>query len=366
MAIEISKAQAAIIAVVLVAVGGGGAFMVMGNIGDTGVGPGDNSSGTPSNGDELAPGVTDQGIQNASKILQAHYDIARNASSFQVTHIESGENSKRETVVTTKNGSILIDRKVYRGDTVIQTDNFWSNSPVTYHRNIIHAQNEQDQVKYEKLDQTPPFETVLQINTLGQAVNAFNFKYKTSKKIAGTQAHVYTITGVSQATDQQFKSVGGKMVVQDNGLVRTFQSSVTIQRNGSSKSFSTTYKIRKVNDVGTMNPSWVSDAKQKVAPDVTLSAQSASDKNYVTVTVDNGTLPKGSRVFFGDKKGNTYEMTVEGNLQSGTTLYVYVNSDDQLEVASSKPDPSMTKSFEEANVIVFGPDGTVLLDKIFK
>ena len=293
----------------------------------------------------LPPGVTEDGVSNATALLEAHQD-ALAATGYE---FESRSNYSMGGVATVSEQSGTVakaffpyvshaDATVERGNQTVEYDlDQWGNESLT----LVRIQTE-NRTQYQKLfyeeggERSPslgsggPFvnrsDVEASVSGTGLIASALAMSNFTVESVETVDGHTLTTLRAEEVNESggfgtaNVSQFDGTLVVDERGLVREVNVSMAFESGfGGENRLAYHFEIVRTGPVVVQRPAWTDEALESSSARISID----SEETYFTVTNRGGDrLPNGTEIQVSHGDVNT-TLTLEQSLRPGETAYVY-------------------------------------------
>lgn len=322
---------------------------------------------TPLPGGQLAPGITDAGIENVTALFAAH-QRELTASGF-VTESRSqavyqGTTTDRVawTVTVAPGGERVRTHAVeYREDGTQITGDIWSNAT-----HDITRRDEAGDVSYTV---RPRFITDDTIVWSGSAAHVQLYSAADLFEVASVDTrdglrYVTLSLAPDRDTEGHYPGVEATVVVDERGRIHSVESRMQYEED---TTWITSYRVTEIGDADPQPPAWLDAVPPSAALFLQLNAGVTPDGVVVLEHIGGDPVPAGTRVVV-TADGTTYETEFRGAFEDGHVRYVAI-VDGDLTLSTREPTEGFTPLPSGRDVIVrisvVTSDGVELLDEAY-
>ncbi|WP_267643543.1 hypothetical protein [Haloarchaeobius amylolyticus] len=305
---------------------------------------------------ELAPGVTEAGLDNPIRLLEAH-QRALLTDGFVVqqttTVAHDGVEEVRLTQTTTAGPGGEIVRQTARstgydadGTEIVTDVDLWLNQTTRVLRHVEAGETTFDVGERVTLPGDMVWSGGLQ-REVQTAATAYRVTTGPDADTVRLEAALDRV-GSDGETDTTVT-----LAVDDSGVIR---SAETVVEYGDGTAYRTTYTVERLGVTAPERPDWVDEVPASAALELGLDLESFDDSTVTLVHTHGDAVPAGSTVTL-ESGGVVYETTLVEPFRGGT-LTLWVDGDGELRVAPEGAGSDATTAFgDELSVTVRAPDG---------
>lgn len=292
----------------------------------------------PSSG--YPPGVGETGVQNASRLVDAHVDaLADDSYAFEfersstdveddprqvlnhTTRVTGGSNgtavlTRANKTATVVNGTVVLQRFALRTQADSATSTTWSMGETHVQRFTEgdgHHYYEQF-AERPRTDGLPP-----RLATVQEILREYDFAV-TSRTVRDGETFVVLEPETPSTEADETLTVDGRLVVDLSGRIHAFEFSSTRVEGHIRETQSVSYSLT-LTDVGEIPaPAWTDDAQR--ALDASLDVEDTFDNDHLRVDHHGGdALPAGSTLVV-EHDEQTYRLTLDERFAPGESRFV--------------------------------------------
>jgi hypothetical protein len=337
----------------------------------------------PAEGDP--PGVDESGVQNASRLVDAHVDALAGESyafefersstdveddprqvlnhSMRVTGRSNGTAvlTRANKTATDVNGTVVLQRFGLRTQADTATSTTWSMGDT----HVQRFTEGDDHHYYEQFSERPKYDGLApRLASIQELLREYEFAV-TDRTVRGGETFVVLEPEPSTTDADETVTVDGRLVVDLSGRIHSVEFSATHSRDYSRETQSVSYSLT-LRDVGKLPaPSWTDDAQR--ALDASLDVEDTFDNEDLRVDHHDGDpLPAGSTlvVEHGDE---TYRLTLDEQFEPGESRFITFPENETAAILSTEEPPLDYPQLSGVyKVYAFGPDGLPAEDGVIR
>jgi len=321
--------------------------------------PTDSPTSTPSAADELAPGITRDGILNPVALMSAH-QASLLESGFVVNQtVEStydGQPSNRlelQTIVGPA-GEVAYRTAVSsgfdaEGAEAVITNDLWINTTAQISRHI-----EDGSTTYDVQPRLYPPESLVWFGSLQRDIQFAAGEYEVTAVEQRNGVRVVTLEAeIDRVGNDGIVDTTSTLVVAETGVIRHAETAVTYEEG---TIYRTTYDVIEQGRAAPEPPGWLDAVPPSAALDVGLDIFEFDETSIELVHLHGDAVPAGSIVSV-VSNGTLYEVTLDAPFRDGSR-YLWIDPTGTLRATESPPTSEEAESLDkEVTVQVHAPDG---------
>lgn len=353
-------------------------LLAMGALGASGAVP----AASQAANEPLPPGVGNEGVTNESALVDGHRTAVNETGATLALESEYGVNDSygsTQSTTSTFGAGVTPFRLRTTGtyadgnETVRYVSDQWANETVLLSK-VGYANRTEYTKQYLNNTAGPadPFSEGLprryvEEQATGEALvegtlSLGNFTVESTERVGDETLTTLTATGVDESEVNGSIAVerfDATLVVNEDGRVRTLNTSVSYEQNGTTYAYSYDLELLATGDAEPLEPLWSDRAVAQPAVSVEMNATDS----YFALTNDGpDALPANSSIE-ATHDGQTVNLTLSEGLGVGETMYIYYPGDDgPARLAATPPSPeNATALAGEYDFEIRTPDGTTIV-----
>lgn len=314
---------------------------------------------------ELPPGVSEDGIDDANALLEAHESLLDEQGAVTVTNttVEAprGALTSNSTVTFGADGSIDVRTTTSVGRGSFETLQYTNGSVSVIRQITPQAERQTAFTGSSQVEQQAGLTGVQPILAAGEF----------SVAETGEGSVTLTVDGLADDANEGTSTVGnfteldGQLVVTDAGLIESLELTVTQEVDGDETTSVVDYEVTETGVDSAPRRGWVDEVlAEENIPQLTYER---TDGAIAITNEGDEPIPRGSliSVFEADSDGGTtdqYSVQLRNTLEPGETVYVYRTSPDSADGEQSveeRPDADTAPVDGEVRVVIQGQGGIV-------
>ncbi|MFC7229879.1 hypothetical protein N0B31_20940 [Salinirubellus salinus] len=315
-------------------------------------------------GAQLAPGITDDGIENPVALLNAHQRELL-AEGFVVeqtiTSTYAGEPSNRLVLTTTvgPGGEVAFQNATATGydsggnESVI-TSQVWLNQST-----MLSYRVEAGEPSYQVRDRTYPPEWFVWFGSLQRDIQFAADEYEVTDVERVDGVRVVTLeASIDRVANDGVDDTIGLLRVDERGVIRHAETNVTYEEG---TTYRTVYDVAELGVAPPAPPAWVDDVPPSASLQLELDIFEFDERGVELVHLYGDSVPANSTVTL-TSNGTTYEKTLDEPFGDGSR-YLWVDDEGTLRATATPPDEGTVQPLgREVTVTVRAPDGLRLFE----
>lgn len=314
---------------------------------------------------ELPPGVSEDGIDDANALLEAHESLLDEQGAVTVTNttVEAprGSLTSNSTVTFGADGSIDVRTTTSVGRGSFETLQYTNGSVSVIRQITPQAEQQTAFTGSSQVEQQAGLTGVQPILAAGEF----------SVAETGEGSVTLTVDGLADDANEGTSTVGnlteldGQLVVTDAGLIESLELTVTRAVDGDETTSVVDYEVTETGVDSAPRRGWVDEVlAEENIPQLTYER---TDGAIAITNEGDEPIPRGSliSVYEADSDGGTtdqYSVQLRNTLEPGETVYVYRTSPDSADGEQSveeRPDADTAPVDGEVRVVIQGQGGIV-------
>jgi hypothetical protein len=315
-------------------------------------------------GAQLAPGITDDGIENPVALLSAHQRELL-AEGFvveqRVSSTYNGTPSNRLVLTTTvgPGGEVAFQNATstgsdFEGEERVITSQVWLNQTT-----MLSYRVEAGEPSYEVRDRTYPPEWFVWFGSLQRDIQLAADEYEVTGVERVDGVRVVTLeASVDRVANDGVDDTTALLRVDERGVVRHAETNVTYEEG---TTYRTVYDVVELGVAPPAPPAWADDIPPSASLQLELDVFEFDERSVELVHLHGDRVPANSTVTL-TTNGTTYETTLDEPFGDGARSF-WVDADDTLRVTATPPEEGTFQSLgREVTVTVRAPDGLRLFE----
>jgi len=313
----------------------------------------------PDSEQQLAPGVTRDGIVNPVELMSAHQRELL-AAGYEIN----------QTVVSTYNGSISNRLVVHTtagpgGEIAYQNGTSYgydADSNGTAIRNamwlnttaMVTRHVEAGSTTYRVQPRLYPPESLIWYSGLQRDIQFAADEYEVTGVDQRDGVRVVTLeASIDRVTGDDVDDTTSTLRIDENGVIRDAETEVNY---GSGNVYHTSYTVEQLGSEPPARPAWLDAVPPSASLNVEMDVFGFDETSAELVHTGGDAAPAGSVVTV-VSNGTLYEATLDESFRDGT-LYLWIDEDDDLQMTSERPDSNAARELGPVvTVTVRAPDG---------
>ena len=315
-------------------------------------------------GAQLAPGITEDGIENPVALLSAHqrelladgFVVEQRVSS---TYNGTPSNQLVVRVTSGPGGEVAFQNATSSGfdsdgEVSVIRSQIWMNQTASLSYRV-----EEGEPSYEVRDRLFPPESLVWFGGLQRDIQFGASEYAVTNVETVDGMRVVTLeASIDRVGNDGVDDTTGLLRVDQRGVIRHAETSVTYDEG---TTYTTTYDVVALGVDPPARPAWADDIPPSASLNLELDVFAFNETSVELVHLFGDAVPAGSTVTL-QTNGTLYETTLDGPFGEGSR-YLWVDANGTLRATSAAPtDEAATTLGTEATVTVTAPDGLELFE----
>lgn len=340
------RALAALGLAVLLTTAGCSALPVGGN--DNPLGDDGTTDGPASEADaKYPPGVTDNGIENASDLLSVHHNRLGAEGSFTLdfsqTVTQDGEvvsNRSRDVKMNNQTAMAIV---MQDGET---TERTWSNGSQTVQELSVKLEDGSTETRASVRPGAFGVRRYMSERSVSTVITAMEYENEGTETLRGKTVFKLNSTGISDKNILEdaysaaaIRNADATVWVTPKGQILKMDVSVDmLDQDGQRTTVDNTYEIKNVGQTSVNEPNWVTEARSDATK---LNGELSENQRYLKITHEGG-QPIEDGLLQVYVSGNQLRETTDLTISEGDTVYAYVTEEGQFMLTATPPGENTT------------------------